>query len=42
VNKPGYIDVARLQALAGWETPDPKEKPKEGSMAYFTGLVLLD
>ena len=36
------IDVARLQALAGWEMPDPKEKPKEGSMAHFTGLVLLD
>ncbi len=36
------IDVARLQALAGWSLPDPKEKPKAGSMAHFTGLVLLD
>jgi predicted metal-binding protein len=36
------IDVARLQALAGWKMPDPKEKPKEGAMASFTGLVLLE
>ncbi len=35
------VDVAKLQALAGWTLPDPKEKPKEGSMAHFTGLILL-